>query len=215
MIGCDAAALEIRCLAHYMNDPEYTKVVLTGDIHSENQRAAGLPTRDNAKTFFYGFLYGAGDSKIGSIVNKGPQVGRKLKAQFLKNLPRLKRLMDRLKMTLKKRKYLLGIDGRRVPIRSAHSALNFLLQGLGALTMKYAHIIADYRLQEVHKLIPGKDYEFVVVCHDEAQIEVKEGLTELVGQTYKQSIIDAGEYLKLRCPMDGEHQAGDCWAQTH
>lgn len=54
LVGCDASGLELRCLAHYMgrwDGGAYAHVILNGDIHSENQKAAGLPTRDNAKTF--------------------------------------------------------------------------------------------------------------------------------------------------------------------
>lgn len=50
-VGHDASGLELRMLAHYMNDPEYTEVLLDGDIHSHNQRLAGLDTRESAKTF--------------------------------------------------------------------------------------------------------------------------------------------------------------------
>lgn len=51
-VGCDLAGIEARMLAHYMDDPDYTNEVLNGDIHTTNQIAAGLPTRDSAKTFF-------------------------------------------------------------------------------------------------------------------------------------------------------------------
>lgn len=51
IVGHDASGLELRMLAHYMNDKEFTEQVLDGDIHSFNQRLAGLPTRDAAKTF--------------------------------------------------------------------------------------------------------------------------------------------------------------------
>ena len=78
LVGVDASGLELRCLAHYMNDPEYTNIVLTGDVHTANQQAAGLRTRDQAKTFIYAFLYGAGPAKIGNVVGKGPAAGQML-----------------------------------------------------------------------------------------------------------------------------------------
>lgn len=58
-VGVDASGLELRCLGHFMarfDNGEYIDVILNGDIHTKNQLAAGLPTRDNAKTFIYGFL---------------------------------------------------------------------------------------------------------------------------------------------------------------
>ena len=63
-VGCDLSGLELRMLAHYMHEydgGDYANVILNGDVHTMNQKAAGLVTRDQAKTFIYGFLYGAGD----------------------------------------------------------------------------------------------------------------------------------------------------------
>ena len=53
-LGCDASGLELRCLAHYMaryDGGAYKDVILTGDIHTANQKAAGLPDRNSAKRF--------------------------------------------------------------------------------------------------------------------------------------------------------------------
>ena len=52
--GIDASGLELRCLANFLypyDNGEYGNIILTSDIHTANQKAAGLPTRDNAKTF--------------------------------------------------------------------------------------------------------------------------------------------------------------------
>jgi DNA polymerase I-like protein with 3'-5' exonuclease and polymerase domains len=75
LVGFDASGLELRMLAHYMNDKEFTNVLLTEDIHTRNQLAAGLETRPQAKTFIYAFLYGAGDAKIGTIVGGSAKDG--------------------------------------------------------------------------------------------------------------------------------------------
>jgi DNA polymerase I-like protein with 3'-5' exonuclease and polymerase domains len=83
LVGCDASSLELRCLAHYMRDDDYTKEVVEGDIHTANQKAAGLETRDQAKTFIYAFIYGAGAAKIGSIVGGTAGDGQKLIDNFL------------------------------------------------------------------------------------------------------------------------------------
>ena len=96
-MGADASGLELRCLAHYMAEfdgGDYVRVLLDGDIHTENQQAAGLPTRDNAKTFIYGFLFGAGDAKIGAIVNGTREQGKQLKEKFLNKLPALRKVRD-------------------------------------------------------------------------------------------------------------------------
>ena len=92
LVGIDASGLELRMLAHYMDDYHYTQELLNGDIHTANQKSAGLKTRDQAKTFIYAFLYGAGDVKIGQVAGGGAKRGRTLKKNFLDNTPALREL---------------------------------------------------------------------------------------------------------------------------
>lgn len=217
LVGADASGLELRCLAHYMakwDGGEYAKVILEGDIHTVNQKAAGLPTRDNAKTFIYAFLYGAGDEKIGQIIGKGKSAGRKLKKQFLAKTPALAKLKDAVERVVKKRGYLIGLDGRHLKIRSTHAALNTLLQSAGALIMKKALVILDKSLQD-KGYVPGRDYEFLANVHDEWQIEALPEIAEDVGKTAVEAIRKAGEHFKFRCQLDGEYRVGKSWAETH
>ena len=160
--GIDASGLELRCLAHFMypyDNGEYAHEILNGDIHTKNQIAAGLPTRNNAKTFIYAFLYGAGDAKIGKIINGDAKEGKKVKRKFLKATPAIKNLreavQDALAVTERgkvikwKRHYLKGLDGRRLHVRSLHSALNLLLQSAGALICKKWIVRTEERLLEL------------------------------------------------------------------
>lgn len=149
LVGADASGLELRCLAHFMakwDGGAYGEILLNGDIHTANQEAAGLPTRNNAKTFIYAFLYGAGDAKIGSIVGGTEEDGRKLKKKFLKSLPALGKLVDAVKESAKKG-YLKGLDGRLLHVRSPHAALNTLLQSAGALVCKKWLVILEEELK--------------------------------------------------------------------
>ena len=209
LVGCDASGLELRMLAHYMDDDKYTYEVLNGDIHTANQNAAGLDTRDQAKTFIYAFLYGAGDAEIGSIVGGSAKVGGQLKAKFLSNTPSLEKLRQNVEFA-SRRGYLKGLDGRRVYVRSAHSALNTLLQSAGAIVMKKALIIL-----EEYATIWGLDYAFVGNIHDEFQVEVKESDADKFGSLAVASIQAAGIQLGLRCALDGEYKVGNNWADTH
>lgn len=209
LVGCDASGLELRMLAHYMNDPAYTKEILHGDIHTANQVAAGLDTRDQAKTFIYAFLYGAGDAKIGTIVGGTASHGRRLKDKFLSNTPALGELRDRVSQA-SARGYLIGLDGRRVFVRSEHAALNTLLQSAGAIVMKKALCTLDH-----YAKLWDLDYAFVGNIHDEFQIEVREEHADKLGYLAVSSIQSAGQELGLRCQLDGEYKVGDTWAQTH
>jgi len=209
LLGADAAGLELRMLAHYMDDPAYTREILEGDIHTANMKAAGLTDRDQAKTFIYAFLYGAGSAKIGQIVAGGEREGKRLIDSFLKNTPALQKLRDKVSR-LAEKGWLPGLDGRRLIVRSQHAALNTLLQGAGAVIMKQALIILNRKL--IHA---NMDARFVANVHDEWQIETTEQDAETVGHFAVQSIRQAGIRLKLRCPLDGEFKVGLNWAATH
>ena len=209
LVGVDAAGLELRMLAHYMDDKEYTNEVIHGDIHTANQRSAGLTTRDSAKTFIYAFLYGAGDAKIGSIVGGSSGDGKKLKEVFLSNTPSLRTLRERVEGACA-RGYLKGLDGRKLIIRSSHAALNTLLQSAGAIIMKKALTILDD-----HAKIYKIDYKFVGNIHDEFQTEVREDQAEKFGWLAVECIKAAGIAFNLKCPLDGEYKVGNTWAETH
>ena len=209
LLGVDASGLELRMLAHYMNDEEYINEVVNGDIHTTNQNLAGLKSRDTAKTFIYALVYGAGDEKIGSVVGGNRKQGRELKQRFLTNLPSLKNLKDKVQQAAR-RGFLKGLDGRKIYIRSEHAALNSLLQGGGAIVMKKGLSILANRLQ-----LSSTPYKFVANIHDEWQIEVSECRANKVGQLAVQSIIDAGKHFNMRCPLDGEYKIGGDWSETH
>ena len=209
LVGMDASGLELRMLAHYMNDEEYTNEVVNGDIHTANQLAAELQSRDQAKTFIYAFLYGAGDQKIGSIIGGNAGDGKRIKSKFLSNTPSLGALRERV-IEVSKRGYLKGLDGRHIKILSPHKALNALFQSAGAVVMKEALTLLD----EYGKIY-NIDYKFVGNIHDEIQAEVREDQAEEFGWLAVECIKAAGINLKLRCPLDGEYKVGKTWAQTH
>ncbi len=209
LVGFDASGLELRMLAHYMKDEEFTNVLLTGDVHTRNQKAAGLGTRAEAKTFIYAFLYGAGDEKIGSITGGGARHGKKLKQRFLRNTPHLERLRESVSRSAS-RGYLRGLDGRRLYVRSAHSALNTLLQSAGAIVMKKALVILDDYARQWELR-----YKFIGNVHDEVQTEVREDHADKFGWLAVECLKAAGLEFGLRCPLDGEYKIGTTWAETH
>ena len=206
-------------LAHYMKDEDYTKSVVYGsskdgtDIHTKNQHAAGLPTRDAAKTMIYAFLYGAGPAKIGSIV-PGPthmasNRGQKIINKFLAATPALASLKTRVANHAAKG-WVPGLDGRRIWVRSEHAALNSLLQGAGAIVMKKALCLFYDKIKENKWKV-----KLVANVHDEIQMETTPELADIVGKACRQSIIEAGQFFNLRCPLDGEYKKGLTWKDTH
>ena len=210
LVGIDASGLELRMLAHYMKDDAYTSEVVSGDIHTANQKAAGLETRNQAKTFIYAFLYGAGDAKIGTVVGAGAKEGKELKSRFLKNTPSLEKLREQVSSISQKSGSLPGLDGRRVQVRSDHAALNTLLQSAGAIVMKQALVLLNDELRRA-KI----NYKFVANVHDEWQIEVEEARAEEAGKLGVLAIEKAGKVLNMRCPLSGEYKVGNSWKETH
>ena len=207
LVGADLSGLELRCLAHYMKSDNYTKELLTGDIHAVNQKLAGLKTRDKAKTFIYAFLYGAGDAKIGSIVGQDSSVGKIIKERFLENTPSLAKLKQQVGKASDKG-YLKALDGRHVRVRSEHASLNFLLQSAGAIIAKRAWVI-------FHELATHLDYKQLGVIHDEIQIECSPDDAEEIGKLTVKAMELTTDYYKLRCPISGEYKIGRSWNETH
>ncbi len=209
LVGVDASGLELRMLAHYMNDKDYIHEVVNGDIHTANQNAAGLESRDKAKTFIYAFIYGAGSKKIGSIIGGSERDGERTKEKFLRATPSLRSLREKVERVAQRR-WVRGLDQRKIIIRHPHAALNTLLQGAGAIVMKYAlTILEQYVINKQIKAFP------VVNVHDEFQYEVEQSRAEEFGRLAVQSIIDAGKQLNVRCPLNGEYKIGNNWSETH
>ena len=210
LVGIDASGLELRMLAHYLNDEEFTDDIINGDIHTANQKRAGLKSRNQAKTFIYAFLYGAGDAKIGSVIGGSKSDGRRVKQSFLANFGTLKTFRNRITREAEQNGFIKGLDGRKIFIRSSHAALNSLLQGAGAIVMKRALIILDKLIQENNLTATC-----VANVHDEWQVEVIEEQAEQLGQLGVDAIRSAGVYYNLNCPLDGEYKIGGNWSETH
>jgi len=213
-VGIDASGLEARMLAsrmHRWDNGAYSKVVLEGDIHQTNMDATGITERDNVKTFFYGFIYGAGDAKIGKIIGKNAAAGKALKEKFLNNLPALKKLIEACKFQSNKKNTITLLDGREAPCRSEHAALNVQLQGDGAIVMKAAQCLLA---NKINKEYNGRAF-FMATVHDEWQLECEPEIAEKIGQLGVDSIREAGVRLGCQMPLDGEYKIGINWWDCH
>ena len=221
LVGCDASGLELRCLAHYMNDEEYTHEILNGDIHTKNQQLAGLNTRAEAKRFIYAFNYGGGDALIGSIIGGTAKDGKKVKETFLKSCPKLATLIKGVQQRIKERAYLYGIDRRVLKVREQYKGLNVLLQSCGAIVMKkalcilYDDCVAKGWIKDSWYISDEDKIYFVLNVHDEYQAEVRPELVDEYMVMAVEAIRKAGEYFGFRCPLDGEAKVGESWYDTH
>jgi len=211
LVGCDLSGIELRCLAHYMQDDEWTHELLNGDIHTKNQLAAGLDTRAQAKTMIYATLYGAGVVKIGSIVGGGRARGKEILDNFYKNTPALMKLKEKVGR-IAESGGITGLDGRRLIVRSEHAALNTLLQGCGAIIAKQWIVDIQVALKNFGL---AKHCKQVVMVHDEVQFECEEAYADQLGKVLAAAAQTAGETLGMRVPVEAEYKIGDTWYDTH
>ena len=213
LLGSDLSGIELRCLAHLLDDGgEYAKQIMESDIHTFNQKAAGLPTRDASKTFIYSTIFGGGDSLIGKIVGGTAKDGKRLKADFEKNVPAFKSLKQELASAYKRKGFIKGIDGRKLFIRSDHRCLSQILQNAGA-------VIAKQWVKLIDKEITKQGIEAYIVgfIHDEVQIACKsKEVAEYVGHHITRRMAQkAGEDFNFRIPIESEFNVGATWSDTH
>ncbi len=227
-VGVDACGLELRCLAHYLypyDKGAYAHTILNGDIHTLNQQAAGLPTRNSAKTFIYAFLYGAGDKAIGKQLGGDEKLGKQVKAKFLRATPAIKMLREAVKNTLVveyhgkikewKRHYLKGLDGRHLHVRSLHSALNLLLQSCGALICKQWTVLWEENMIKAGYK-HGEDFLWMANIHDESQIACRTmEIAENAVRIAQESMRETQAYYGIRCQLDTEGKIGHTWYDCH
>jgi DNA polymerase I-like protein with 3'-5' exonuclease and polymerase domains len=218
-VGCDVKGLELRMLGHYLSRYDagtYGKEVVEGDIHTLNMRAAGLNSRDDAKTFIYAHNYGAGDPLLGAIVlPTGTEVeqravGAQLRKDFQSRVAGIGDLIRDLKQTVRTREYIRGLDGRLLYPRNQNNALNTTLQGAGAVVVK---VITNLACKDIRNA--GLDAKLVLHVHDELQFLVREDHTDKVVEILDRAVPDSGEILKLKLPLEGECKIGLNWMETH
>ena len=211
LVGSDLSGIEIRLFAHFLaayDGGDYAKVILESDIHSYNQKATGLATRDQAKSWLYSTLYGAGDAKVGALVGKGAKEGKRLKANFLREVPAYGILKNKVEEASQKG-FITSLGGNRIKVNSTHTALNSLLQSASsAVSSKWVVLIAN----EIKK--QNLDVTILGWIHDEVQMAVK-GDPDHVGNIARRCAEEAGKAFKIKLPIEAEYSVGRTWAETH
>jgi DNA polymerase I-like protein with 3'-5' exonuclease and polymerase domains len=237
LVGVDLAGIQLRAFAHYANDKEYTEQILSGDIHSHNREilkklaAQAIETlglkpedvvfltkdpkgqRNISKTFIYGYLFGAGNKKVGEILGF-PELmqmdgGKLIKEGFVKSISGLDQFKKNIRKWVKQG-YMVALDGRLINLPSEHIALSVALQSFEAVVMKYAMILSYKKFKE-----ENLDALFVSVVHDELQMDVKLEQCQRVIEIVVESMEEAGRFFKSNVPITGEGHIGLSWADSH
>jgi len=227
MIGIDAKALELRCLAGYLaywDQGEYAKLVINpeSDIHTINQKLFGVETRDIAKRLLYGMLYGCGAVKAGTIIDPNEKneivlrnLGKTAINSFLKGVPALAELKTKIESYILTRQHLIGLDKRVLYCRSPFKGLNVLLQSAGAILMKQVVITIHKNIETNLSLPHGQEWEQVLMVHDEVQLVCNPKYTEQIREQAMLAFPQAQEFFEFLCLIEGDSRVGSDWSATH
>ena len=210
LVGVDAKGIQLRVLAHYLDDANFTAAILSEDPHAANAKMMGLPGRGIAKTITYAIVMGAGDERI-ALEARVPLADAKAnKAKFFEKVPGLPGLMKKLKAEQKKSGRITLCDGSRILCDQPHTTIPYLLQGDESRIMKKAKIIAD-RMIRAQKL----DVLWVGDIHDEWQCDVLEAHVEAFIAICEIAFKQSGEFFKYNLPIECDAKVGFTWAETH
>lgn len=209
MVGADASAIDLRSLAHYMGDDEFTAALNDGDLHSLLAEAWGVD-RSTGKNLTYALLYGAQDPKLGTMLGGGAAKGKAARGRLMGRFPKLAGL-TKWAQSLRQFK---GLDGRPVPNPSKHAALNTLAQTTSSIFMKVATILTVQMAEEAG-LIMDVDWALLGLVHDELQSECRPEVAEQLGKIKSRAMLLAGETLGFKIPTPGDYLVGKTWRETH
>ena len=227
LIGIDAKALELRCLAGYLalwDNGDYASLVVNPDvdIHTYNQEQFGVATRDISKRLLYGMLYGCGAVKAGTIIDPDEkneivlrQLGSTAINSYMRGVPALKKLKQQIEETIGTRGYLVGLDRRVLHCRSSFKGLNVLLQSAGAILMKQVVVFAHNNIKENLGLEYGHHWQQLLMVHDEIQLACHPDYTDKIREQAMMAFPQAQEFFGFRCLIEGDSRVGKTWAETH
>lgn len=227
LVGTDAEGIQLRILAHLMKSQAYVDAIIHGvkedetDIHNVNRRALSLDhiTRNQAKTFIYAFLLGAGVGLTSHILKCSTSEASKAIENFTQSIDGLAELKNNVIPQCAAKGYFIGLDGRKVRIPGEHYVLAGMLQNGESTIMKHAARIWIEEARE--RMIP---FKLCTWPHDEWQTEVglpsypmslNMEMAEELGSIQRQSIVTAGERLGMFCPLAGSTDIGYNWKETH
>lgn len=195
-VGYDFDSLEAKIESHYCwkweqeEGKPYCNSLLQekpNDVHNMMSRKISAIigrefARSPAKNVKYGITYGSSAPKVAKIIGSDLQTGQIVYDAFWQAaapLEKLKIALSRYWEQKGGKKFILGIDGRKVPTRSAHAILNSLFQSGGVICAKRAAVIHDDKIKKagLHVDFFKDDWKSKKFCqqliayHDEAQLE--------------------------------------------
>jgi DNA polymerase-1 len=220
LVGIDADGIQMRIFAHYVNDNRLSEALESGrkenesDIHSVNRRALGeiCRSRDDAKTFIYAWLLGAGTGKVAEILQCSFSEAKNAIDSFLAAFPGLGELKKNRIPDDAARGYFIGLDGRLVKCDSEHLMLSGYLQNGEKWIVSRGLLSGIKTLQDSG--VPFTVRNFV---HDEIQCETEDNddISRLVAMAFVDGITAQAKELKMNCQLAANYRWGYTWKETH
>jgi DNA polymerase-1 len=243
-VCCDLAGIQDRMLAHHLaefDDGEFARAFLGGaDQHWKNVLALGLlpagterdkenklhaAVREGAKTFRYGFLFGAGVGRCSEILRETVRIvqnidpdysastdGGGARNRFAAATPGLTELRDKLEAHVERYQWLPGLDHRRVPCAAKYTSLNYQLVSDEAVIAKHWLVGVYDELRATFDYSWSGDVVISLWIHDEIVCCCRPAIAERVGEILKRHAVAAGARFNLRVPVDADFVVGRSWA---
>jgi len=194
-VGADFASLEARSEGHYcyrydIEDKPYCQSLTLSqpyDVHTIT--AQGISEvlgkefgRTPAKSVKYGLTFGAMAAKIAAMLGVDLKTGEGIVNAFwdsAKPLADLKKAVEKWWNSKGNKKYIIGLDGRKVGTRFQHALLNSLFQSFGAIATKTMAVFYDKLLLDEGLMVDFfKDdwanmryAQLMIIMHDEVAME--------------------------------------------
>jgi DNA polymerase I-like protein with 3'-5' exonuclease and polymerase domains len=214
LVGVDAKGIQLRCLAHYLDDADFTAAILAADPHAANRDAWGFTPdasgRRLAKTILYAIVMGAGDGRISSEAGISIKEAKAAKKLLFDRVPGLPTLINRLKAEFKRTGRITLCDGSKVSMKRDYTVIPYLLQGDESRIMKLAMIYIDAGIRK-----ENLDVLKVGDIHDEHQYDCLTTDVDRFIDLCRECFKRAGEFFKYKVPMDCDAKVGNTWAETH
>jgi DNA polymerase I-like protein with 3'-5' exonuclease and polymerase domains len=207
----------------------------------DKQNKVHAAIREGSKSFRYAFLYGAGAAQAGRIVgniirtvmqidprndlhwqffgdaarpseSKLKDIGAKAVRKFIRGTPGLQRLRDRLEDGSRRKGWLPGLDGRRVPVRALYTTLNFLVTSSEAIICKRWLVNVYDELNQKFRYGWGGDVVIVLWVHDEIVCCCRPEIADQVGEIMVRHAKESAEFYNFKVPLEADYKIGKSWA---
>ena len=190
-LGFDFSSLEARIQGHYIMNfegeglAEQLLASKPNDIHTLNAKKLGI-ARDQAKAISYMLMYGGSHHKAKKMLGISESEAKTLVEDYWKAVQPLSDLKEAVTKVWQQRgkKFVVGVDGRKIMTRSQHSLLNALFQSGGVICAKYTTVFIYQLLEEQGYNCNPFEHSELDMCgmieyHDECQLAVNPKLIPL------------------------------------